>query len=271
MKYLIDGSLDVKWKGAHVIANETDGEFIFDTDADAKDQLNKATLRGIAEANDVIVGSKDNVATLVKKLDQNFSKLKLLEVNEMSDEAKVEEIVVAGVEAEKDHDTMLVEIVNAGVSFKNAVKLFKRVMESKGFAITAKKRAEKIQGLIEELEFNAESGEDVSGMIAHIVKNVPDTNEKQALGVLRRWAKKEEIELPKPEKKAGGAGGFRAKAFDWMIANPTAESEEFFKWAVEDQGRKETVAKRFVGLFEVSKKIAEAIIAAGDSDDAEAA
>ena len=267
MKYLIAENLKVKWKGEFVVANETDGEFIFDTEAEQ--QLTKATLVGIAEANAVAFNKKDNVATLVGKLDQHFSNLELLEVTKMSDEATVEKIVIDGVAADKSEDEMLVEIVNSGVSFKNALKLFKRVMESKGLRLTAKKRKEKIQELIDELEFAPESGEDVKKMVEKITGEVPDTNEKQALGVLRRWAKGKEIELPK-YKKTAGPGGFRAQAFAWMVENPTAQPEQFHAW-VEEQGKSEAVAKRFVGLFEVARKMAEGIIAAGGGAESEAA
>lgn len=273
MKYLIGENLKVKWKGEFVNADEDKGEFIFDTD---ENELTKATLVGMAEANEVSIGKKDNVATLVDKLHQSFETLELKEVSVMSDEKKVEEIVVAGVEAGKSDDDMLVEVVNSGVSFKKAIKLFKNVMETKGLRISAKKRADKIAELIAELNFQPETGDDVQSMITKITKEVPDTNEKQAIGALRRWAKKAEYDLPKVKKSGAAAGGVRGKIYAFMIDHPKATPEQFTAWVTastddDGLGKDEKTAKRFLPVFEVARKMAEAIIKMDAEDEAEAA
>lgn len=256
MKYLIKADLTANMKGEFVEANESADEFIFDTEVAS----NGATIEGIAEANGITLNSRAKVAEKQVQLSEGLATLQLSEVANMTESQTVKNIVESGVEAGKSDNDMLVEIVNEGVSFKAAIKLFKVAMEEGGFRITTKLRAEKINGLLDEAEFAPESYDDVLEAIEGIVKTVSDTTNAQASAGIRKYAKDNEIELPKaPKKTKGGAtGGIAAKIRDFMVANPTSTEEEFKKF-VDDNEWRDVYFQRYWPVFAIAQAMAETL------------
>lgn len=183
----------------------------------------------------------------------------------MTDSQKVEDIVKAGYAAEKSEDDILVEIVQSGISFGKAMKMLRSSLQSLGLAISPKDRAAKAATIMSENEYAPKTHAEVLKMAEYLQKEITDTNEKQAIALIRKFCKDTEIELPKKEKGAGSAvGGFKQKMFDWMVANPTASEKEFTAWIVNDQGKKETLAKRNFPIFELASKMAESIAGAAE-------
>jgi len=254
MKYLIRSDFKAMRKGDFVTANEKAGEFVYVAGSNA---LTTAQVLEIATANKLQVSKNLKKNEAAAKLDELLETLKLDEVKKMTDTAIVEEVCAAGHAAGKSDDEMLIEIVSRGVKFALAGKLFRQVMEAKGFRVSNKDRVNKAEELLEGIEFD--TAEAVEATVANLVKTLPDTNEKQAKSILRKFAKANEIELPKAEKGTKkSAGGFRPKLFKWMIAHPTATAEQLTTY-VTDLGKKEAVAKRYAELFDVAKKMAAAL------------
>lgn len=240
-KYLIGNNFKALRTGEFVQASHEDGEFIYDTDQNETDQLAVATLIEVAEANGLKISSKAKKADVIEQLSAHLSTLKLPEVNKMTDTQIVEKVIEAGVAAGKSDDDMLLEIVNEGVSFKSATKLFKSVMEEKGYRVNAKERAEKIEAILKGEDFAPETADEVKEMVDRIVSEVPDTSDKQALAAIRKYAKANEIELPKV-KKGGGSGGagtsgINKKVGEFLLENRDADEaavQEFIKSIKED-------------------------------------
>lgn len=254
-KYLIRSDFKAIRKGEFVTANAKAGEFVYETGN--PHGLSNAQILEIATANKLSVSKNLKKNEAVAKLDEALETLKLDEVLKMTDTAIVEEVCAAGHAAGKSDDEMLIEIVGRGVKFALAGKLFKQVMEAKGFRVSNKDRAAKAEQLLSGA--NLDNAEAVEATVESLVKNLPDTNEKQAKAILRKFAKANEIELPKAEKGSKkSVGGFRGKLFKWMIANPTADAAALTAF-VTDLGKKESVAKRYAEVFDVAKKMAAAL------------
>ena len=259
MKYLINGDFVALRKGDFVSANEDAGEFILDTE---KDEPTGAVLEGIADANSLALKHSAKVVEKRQQIFNQLAEMPLSEVNEMTDSAKVKQIVEDGkIDGKTDND-MLVEIVNSGVSFKAATKLFKQALEEGGYAINSKKRAELAAEKLVKSGFEPETYDDVKEMAELLVSGIPDTTNAQALAAIRKYAKEKGVELPKAPKGAAqpGVRGFRAKMFGWMVQNPGATMDQFTDFVVKENGKKEVLAKRFWPVFETARKMAEGIV-----------
>lgn len=254
MKYLFNSAFKAIRKGPYVIADDKRGEFIHDDEAST---LAAAQITEIATANKLEIAKNLKKNEAVEKLNELLAGMKLDEVNRKPDTTIVEEICAAGHKANKSDDEMLIEIVSAGVKFSIAGKLFKQVMEAKGYRVSNKERMEKAAELLEASELK--TPEEVQEMVAALAADIPDTSEKQAMSLVKKFAKTKNIELPEIKKAAAaGRGGIRQQAYDWMIKNPTAESASLQKW-LEERGKKANVVKRMVDIFETAKKVAEAL------------
>ena len=229
-KYLIGGNFKALRSGEFVEASEGSEEFIFDSSN--HEEHTAATIVEIAKANGLTLPGKTNKKDAIVLLTKHLDSLKLPEVNKMTDTQTVEKIIAEGVANGKTDDDMLIEIIGAGVSFKAAGKLFKTIMEDKGYRVSAKVRAEKANKILVDCDFGGTgdvTAELVAATIAQIVADVPDTSEKQALVAIRKYAKEKEIAMPKSSNGKGGAGGgsgIQKKVNEFMLSNKDCTAEE---------------------------------------------
>lgn len=265
-KFLLNADFKVIRKGAMVEADESAGEFVYVTGNELG--LSSAQLQEIAKANNIAVGSKAKKDELTTKIDEALMTDETIATQEQPTESqRVEEIVRAGYEANKKDDDIMIDIVTAGISFRKAGKLFKQATEKLGLRVSAKDRNEKVAEILAGLEFHPESEEDVKAAIKAVVDGVDDTDEKQALASIRRYAKQNGIELPKVEKVKGakkgaaGGGGFRSKALQWIVDNPEATVEEYTAWIASNE-KPEAIQKRFADIFKTAHALADAKVAA---------
>lgn len=256
MKYLINDSFKAMRRGEFVKANEQAGEFILDESSD----YSLSTLREIAKENKIELKSKITKASALSTILDKLGELKMSEQNEPTESEKVESIVKEGVEAGKSDDLILVDIVNSGVKFTKAMKLFKNAVEKLGLRISTKDRKEQIGKLLTKEDFNPESFQDVQDMANKIVKEIEDTNYKQSVSVIRSWAKANDVQLPKKPKGApsGGVRGFRAKAFQFMLDNPGVD-EDGLKKFVADEGKKDVVGNSMFAILKFARDYVEVV------------
>jgi hypothetical protein len=248
LNVLINKDFRAVAKGNNITAIDHQDEFLFTSES----EFPTATLKEIAEANGFTIPSK-----LRSKAQQNefvFGALNELNIAEstMSKLEKVLEIVNAGVEAGKTDDEMRIDIIQSGVTFKEAGKLFAQAMEQSGHRISPKARDEKIAIVLEGEEFNPSTTEELDAMVVKIVSEVSDTSEKQAIASIRKWAKENEIELPKATKKAAGrasGGSMVAKTLEWLLDHKDATEAEVMEFVSgAKEGMKEEQAKKYVSV-----------------------
>ncbi len=224
MNIILNENFTAIYKG-NVSPIEREGQFA----VDGKIEYPLATLKEIAIANKFKIPS--SIKTKAKMNEFVFEELNKLNIAEskMSKLEKVIEIVNAGVEAGKTDEDMLIEIVQSGVKFKEANKLFTQAMEQAGHRISPKERTSQIFAILDDAEFAPEAYADVQAMVATIVKEVADTSDKQALAGIRKWAKENEVELPKAPKNATGrasGGDMNTLICNFMVGKAEYSAEE---------------------------------------------
>lgn len=248
MKTLINDSFKALRTGDYVKADIDAGEFILDTNVDDP-SITKAALTEVANANDIKISGKTK-AEILDSLEVGLEAMNLPEMNKMGDSEKVLEIVTAGVEADLDDDTMLIKIVQSGIKFSAANKMFKAAMETGGFRTAMSKVKELAREILVGAEFNPESHSDVSEMVGNLVLEINGSDEKQALKAVKAYCKEFEIELPKAKKEPKGPMLERVQ--NWIVANPLATVTDLTKW-LEDQGKNEKLVARYSQLLEFAQ------------------
>lgn len=258
-KILINGDFKAIRKGEFVEASEADGEFIVCEGNEMN--LTIAQLNEIASANGITLQHKKKAEAATELCDA-LSNLKIPTVNEETTTQKVRRIVEAGHAAGTSEDEMLIEIVQAGVKFSAAVKELKNALQELGLATSPKERFEKAKVVLSEAKFKPETWEDVTNMAEELVKSIPDTNEKQAVGAIRKYCKSIEVEMPKAPKKAAGAGapvGFRGKLLDWIGSNPTSDEKAltaFVEANKPQNGKTDILVRRFGPILKMANRVA---------------
>lgn len=255
MKVLINADFKALRTGKFVVANEEAGEFIFNS-KDVED-LSIATLLEIGKANKIKV-KKGKKGDVVDTLVEGIEELELAVVSEKPISLLAEEIVAAGVEAGESDEEMQIKIVQAGAKFKQAGKLFNQAMASGGFRVTAKERKANIRTVLVEAEFQPETSEEVSKMVARLEDELNDVNASQANAGIRAYAREFEIEIPKPEKKP--KGGFKIQVQNHVIENPEITKEEFAEFCEDKVKDVEQKVRTMWPAIEFAQKVGAAMV-----------
>lgn len=257
MKILVTALFKMVRFGEFVSADEAVGEFVVDTE---NSQLSKATLSEICTKNKIPFSKKATVGELLEAIEEAVPGLKIPEQNQEPDSVKVRRIVEEYLADENDdEDEILMAIVQSGVKFKVAGKLYKQAMIDLGALVSNKDRWTSAKEIMVADGFEPKNWEEVDAMCNRLVKEIPATEYSKAYAQIRKYAKEFEIELPKPEKKTGG--GFKHKIYAWMVANPSAEKDAFYSYVTRKMEKEEKVADRYWEIFELAKKVAAAAAA----------
>lgn len=267
-KVLIDQDFKALRVGAFVKADENAGQFILTRDTNLK----KAVLLEIAKANKIPVKNETN-QKIIENLFAGIEALNLPEVDKMTETEIVAQIVADGVAKGEDDETIMYRMITEGkLSIKNTAKMFAQAMQNGGFRITNKDRKEQIFKILDEAQFKPATYDNVSEMLEHLIKNVKDTETSQAAQVMRAWAKKAQVELPKPPKKT--QGGLKAKILNWICENQPTKLQDLHNAIYElSNGKKddEKTTKRYWGFVEFGNKFVAAQNSAEKAEQTQAA
>lgn len=255
MKALINVGLEIIRKGEFVSANESAGEFLFDSESC---DLTLKILVMICQENLVSVPRKSNKKETIAILAEHINTMEIPTMNDKTDSQKVEEIVAAGVEAGSSDEDMLIEIIQAGIKFKAAGRMFKEAMESGGYRITAKLRKEQCRDVLVECEFSPADYDAVLAMVDSLVGKVADTTTSQAHAMIRSYAKEFEIDLPTPVKQQDMK--ISEKICNWIIANPGSADEATLTAFLESIDVVDKSVVRYVKKYTICMQIANKII-----------
>lgn len=258
MKLLINSNFKAMYQGEFVSnhCKEARGEFVLDT-SDVN-QFDFSTLQEIAKANGFKL-KKEKKENVLQNLEAEIIKLNLKEMNQMSDTEKVTQIIREGFEAKKTEDEIIVAIVTSGVPFKRAYRLYKEISEEEGFKVSPKKRAEEVTKFLHEAKFEPKEFSDVEETVKEICEKVSDTNEVQAMKLVRAFCKENEIAIPKKAKAP--TGGLLVRFQKWTIENPTCSDDEAANWIRENASKPEKAegyVKRFLTYLTYARQFAEA-------------
>ncbi|MHA1220161.1 MAG: hypothetical protein ACTSQB_00330 [Candidatus Heimdallarchaeota archaeon] len=209
------------------------GAFVFaqkDESVIETDDTTIAVLKELAKVNKIEITSKkkDDVISEINAhmVEHNT------EVSEMSDTEKFEQIVVDGFAKEKTDNDMKKELFEAGCEFGDINKVFNAAIVKHALRMSAKDRNTKTA---EFLEGYAPETDDVEGHLSKIsaLQDHLGSSSTQAGASMRKWAKDNEIELPKaPEApKVVGFRGNQKVVADWALENKDATFEQMVKFA----------------------------------------
>lgn len=164
----------------------------------------------------------------------------------MPEENKVnlEELIRAAFDASlaegKEEDSIKMDMIGAGATFKNVTRLFNQFSVDAGIAVS---KEEKDQILLEVL-----SGADLSDeatfntKVEELMGRLTGSTDKSAAALIRAYAKKNELECFKKTKASTGEGktGFAGKFYDFLVANPTCTVEAATAFIQGVDGHEET-------------------------------
>jgi hypothetical protein len=263
MRVLINEHFRIVRVGAYVEANAEAKEFILDTEAS---ELSKSVLAETCDTNKFEYSKKATVAELLEAIEAGVeANKKIARMDKKPDSLVVKELVEEALEKGKgeidNEDMLLMSIVQAGVKFKDAGRLYKQTLIDLGALVSSKDRTTQCRNILVSAEFMPKVWADVDAMIETLVDKVNATEYSQAYAQVRKYAKEFGIKLPIPEKKVS-SGGFRAKIYAFMVSKPLATKEDFYQFIVEKHDKEEKLADKYWPIFELAKKVAEATIEA---------
>lgn len=264
MNYLLNNNFKILRKGSHVVANEKVGEFLYD---DENTDFEIGILKEIAEANGLQCSGKKK-SQYQQSLNEALKMLDVAEQNGPTETEKVEKIVQAGFDAGHDDDTMMIAIVQAGISFRRASRMFKDAVEKLGLRVGVKDVKEVARKLLAEMDFNPQSYGEIQKVAEKLVSEVEGSTAAQAMVAIKSYAKENEIALPKREKGSKKAGpsegsGFKYKVMAWILENPNFDTEnmEGFKSFLAENERTEekeisAYVRRYVPIVKFARQFA---------------
>lgn len=245
-RFVINANFKAVMKGEYAEASVESGEFILDSDD--VESVTGAIITGIAEENKIEVHGKtkaDKLASLIAGLEG----LKIGEIREPTVMMKVKALVEAHVvdgQLNATEDDLVVEILTQQIcGFKHAGKNLKLALEQLGLQTSNKDKLASAESILAKSDFAPQNWGDVLDMAERIATETPNTNEKQAVGLIKKFAKKNGIELPaKPSEKVEGVSGFKAKLLKYLSSNPAATKDDVETFCVKS-GKKKELAARF--------------------------
>jgi hypothetical protein len=262
MKILFNGKLKAMRCGLYVAADNSAEEFILDTE---KTDLTKKQLQDIASANKWKLGKKDTLTEMLSAIEENVSNSSIPKMDEKPDSQKVKEIVEAGVEAGTSDEDMVVQIIQAGVIYKVANKLFEAALAAGGFRLSVKERKEKVRQILLDKEFEPKDSESLDAIVKSLSEELPDTTQEQALKAVRAYCREFEFELPKAPSKP--KGGFKSVIFAWIKENPTATTEDLKEFIVDEKEKDEKYVDKYSDILTLVRETVESLYEDEDEDE----
>lgn len=261
MRYIINSDFKAVMKGEYAEPSTSSGEFVLDTEDEST--LTGAIIEGVAEANKIEVKGKSKADKLAS-LEEGLSKLKIGEVREPTVQQRIKDIVeqnvVDGALAASEDD-LIVAIIESGIGFKQAGKGLKLVLEQLGLKVSNKDKLATAADVLTKMDFDPQNWGDVVDAAEKVAAQLPDVTERNAIGLIKKYAKTKNITLPakpkkeKGEKGAGGVSGFKAKVVDFLAKNPRATMDDLVDLCVANK-KSADVAKRFAWVLALANKLA---------------
>ena len=252
MKYLVDGKFRATFRGPFVRV-QLDDQFVYDTDEPTT--LTVGQLVEFASANNIEINATKK-ADVVAELNEGLSNLKLREVNEMTDSQKAEQIIIEANENGLGEEETLLSLVNGGVPFKKASKMYTQIRVQLGLEVSASDRKAQINDYLSKKGLKPVEYSDTLAVVAALQSEVPGLTSSQALAGINKFAKENQIEMPKKPKAAKKPkGGFKAQLITWIVKNPTAKQAELEDFVAQNK-KPESMARRYSAMLDCANQVA---------------
>lgn len=152
----------------------------------------------------------------------------------MSNKDTAKEIFDAGIEAGHNRDTIVVDMVKAGVTLNSAQNWYKDFAQDAGLS------SPRVGHKAEAMEYIAESGVDLMDDDA---RNQLKLDLREEFGVasstandyVKAYAEANDVQLP--TSNFGSNPEEQAKIYNWIVSNPNCEKGAFKEFMVNEMGR----------------------------------
>lgn len=181
----------------------------------------------------------------------------------VGENASIKEAFDIAVEADKDEDSIKMDMIGAGAKFKNVTRLFNEYMIDSGLVKSKDEKNEILTKVLDGVDLT--DPETFDSCVAELAEEL-DVNEKSAAGSLRQWAKTNKIEFYKKPKGSGsGRSGITSKIHNWIIDNPFAAEAELVAY-LKEVGTENTMRHKtaYISILEMAKAIATKYSEAAD-------
>ncbi len=152
--------------------------------------------------------------------------------------AEIREAFSNGVEADKEEDSVLIDMIQAGCTFSAARRTYNRLMVEAGLALSKEDKDEIVSTAVGENDISTEEGFDAA--VAYVDEAAESISFNTAGNLIRAYAKKNEIEVFKKPRGSGTRTTFLTHFYNALIENPNMTEEEAHQFIV-DKGGKNTL------------------------------
>ena len=140
------------------------------------------------------------------------------------EDTAIQDSFEAGISDDNDEDDIKLAMIGAGATFKNVTRLYNQFMIDAGLALSKEDKAAHVTEALEGKEFADEAGYDAA--IVALVSDEKGINERSAGGLLRAYAKKQDLDVyKKPKAEGSGKSGFASTFYAWLVSNPEVEKK----------------------------------------------
>lgn len=185
-------------------------------------------------------------------------------VDQQSEEVAAEdegptEIEVAfqdGMEAGKEEDEIMLDMIAAGATFKSVKTIYNKCMVEGGFVNSRAEKTEIVNETLKGADLSTEEG--FSAAVEALMANLTGVNERSVAGSIRQYAKKNELDVyKKPKGEGAGRSGITSKFYDFVKENTPLSKEQVATW-IEENGTENTKrhANHFQGIAKLCADIA---------------
>ena len=182
---------------------------------------------------------------------------------EQSEEVNVAEQVreVFDEQVGNDEDDVKLAMIGAGATFKNVARMYNAFMIDAGLALSKEDKTAHVAAALEGRDFSEEEGYDAA--IVALVDDDKGINERSAGGLLRAYAKKNEVDIyTKPKSEGGGRSGFVQSYYDYLRANPTVSEKDADAWIRDVAANKASANNlKMVPFFQKIRELVNAVAA----------
>lgn len=159
---------------------------------------------------------------------------------------------------EADEDAIKMAMIGAGATFKNVTRLYNKFMIDAGLAISKEDRNAIVDETLEGRDFASE--EDFNSAVEALVEAITGSTERSAAGLVRSYAKKNELECyVKPKGQGGSRSGFASKFYDFLLTNPSEEeAKAYINGEGDNEDTSDNVKKHmshYMGIWGLANKI----------------
>lgn len=254
MKYLIDGNFKAALKGEFVRVQSED-HFIIDTDELNDTNLTIGQLVEIANSNGIEINATKK-SKVVDELVAGLNSIKKIkEVNKMTDSQNAEEIIVTGQELGKSKNEVLVDMVNAGILFNKATKLYNQICIQLGLEVSTTDRKAQINEYLVKNTPEYKEYAELLSTVAALQTNIPGLTSSQAVAGIKKFCKENQIEIPnKPKGEKKAKGGFKTQLINWIVNNPLSTQKDLEQYVAQNK-KKEGLASRYSFVLEVANRV----------------